>query len=222
MIKVLVIEDDKNIRKMLCKTLENNGYDCIEANNGIQGLEQFETTNVDMIITDIMMPRMDGNEFTTHIRRKYPDIPILMLTALEDFQSKEKGFISGTDDYMVKPIDTKEMLLRIKALLRRYKLAKEKQIKWKNIKLSYDNNSCLINEKNIELTKKEFQLLFKLMSNPNIIYTREQLMNAIWGYNSLSYDRTVDTHIKKIRERIKAADFEIITVRGLGYKGVLK
>ena len=222
MLKILVVEDDENIRKLTSKNLSNNGFSIIECKNGQEAIDIFQNQHFDLIITDIMMPKIDGNELSLEIRKINKDIPIIMLTALESFNDKEKGFVSGADDYMVKPVDMKELILRVKALLRRYKIFSENKIEMNSIVLYSNTNTVKVNEENIELTKKEFLLLFKLLSNFNIIFTREQLMNEIWGYDSLSDDRTVDTHIKKLRERITCDDFEIITVRGLGYKAVKK
>jgi DNA-binding response OmpR family regulator len=145
-----------------------------------------------------------------------------MLTALDTFNDKEKGFTSGADDYLVKPVDMNELVLRVKALLRRYKIVSENKYEYKSIKIDYQKQMLEIDNEIIELTTKEFQLLYKLISSPNRIFTREQLMNEIWGFDSESYERTVDTHIKRLREKLITNDFEIITVRGLGYKVVLK
>jgi len=222
MIKILIIEDDYNIRKLFSKYLSYQGYQTIEAEDGEKAIRIFENEHIDLMITDIMMPLMDGITLTHRIRRSHPELPILMLTALDSFDDKEKGFMSGADDYMVKPIDLNEMLLRIKALLRRYQIVSSNKIELKNFLLDYQSGECILNGIHVELTRKEFLLIFKLLSSPNKIYTREQLMNEIWGYDSESYDRTVDTHIKRLRESINSEDFEIITVRGLGYKAVLK
>ncbi len=222
MIKILIIEDEYNIRKLFSKYLSNQGYETIEAEDGQKAVQIFEKEHIDLIITDVMMPIMDGITLTNKIRISHPELPILMLTALDSFEDKEKGFISGADDYMVKPIDLNEMLLRIKALLRRYQIVSSNKIELKNLTLDYQSGECILNGHFIELTRKEFLLIFKLLSSPNKIYTREQLMNEIWGFDSESYDRTIDTHIKRLREHIPSDDFEIITVRGLGYKAVVK
>jgi len=222
MIKILIAEDDYNIRKLLSKYLSNQGFKTVEAEDGLKAIQIFESEHVDLIITDVMMPFMDGISLTNKIRVSNPEIPILMLTALDNFEDKEKGFLSGVDDYMVKPIDMSEMLLRIRALLRRYQIANSKKIELKNFMLDAQSGECILNGKSIELTRKEFSLLFKLLSSPNKIFTREQLMNEIWGYDSESYDRTVDTHIKRLRENMFTEVFEIVTVRGLGYKAVIK
>jgi len=222
MINILVVEDDHHIRLLLTKFLINNNFHVIEAKNGKEALTVFEHEHIDLMITDILMPIVDGHRLSHRVRQFNKTIPILMLTALDTYDEKEKGFTSGIDDYMTKPVDFNEMLLRIKALLRRYNITKEKEIRFDHSVLNEDKQSCMINGKSIELTPKAFQLLYKLLSYPNKIFTREQLMNDIWGYDSHSYERTVDTHIKKLREQIPMIDFEIITVRGLGYKAVIK
>ena len=222
MLKILVVEDDIFIRKLIVKYLSTYGFQMFESSNGKEALNLCEEQFIDLVITDVMMPVVDGLELTNILRSNHPDLPILMLTALESISDKEKGFFSGTDDYLVKPVDLKELLLRVKALLRRYKIVSENKIEYKNILLNFQTTGVVINSENVELTKKEFLLLYKLIANPNIIFTRNQLMNEIWGYDSESFDRTVDTHIKRIRDKIKSDDFELITVRGLGYKAVLK
>ena len=182
----------------------------------------FENNHIDLVITDVMMPHMNGITLSKKIRQINKDIPIIILTALDTFSDKEKGFTSGADDYMVKPVDMPEMILRVKALLRRYQIISENILKHKSVVLDFQTKSLTIKEKPIELTIKEFDLLYKLISTPNRIFTREQLMNEIWGFDSESYERTVDTHIKKLRVKIKTDNLEIVTVRGLGYKVVLK
>lgn len=221
MTQILLCEDDTNIRKLIATYLSQQGFTILESDNGANAWSLFQNVKVDLVITDLMMPKMDGFSLTQKIRNSQKDVPILILSALESLDDKEKGFVSGTDDYMVKPIDLKELLMRIKALLRRYKITMEEKIVSKTLVLDQANNLCMISGKPIELTKKELQLLFKLLSYPNIIFTREQLMNDIWGIDSLSFDRTVDTHIKRLRDQVVCDDFEIITVRGLGYKAVL-
>jgi len=222
MTKILLCEDDLHIRKLIATYLSSQGFTILESDNGMSAWALFQSEKIDVVITDIMMPKMDGFSLTQKIRSSEIDVPILILSALESMEDKEKGFMSGTDDYMVKPIDLKELLMRLKALIRRYKIIMEDKITLKNLLIDQANNLCLVSGKSVELTKKELQLLFKLLSYPNIIFTREQLMNDIWGSDSQSYDRTVDTHIKRLRELVNCDDFDIITVRGLGYKAVLK
>ena len=221
MAKILLCEDDTNIRKLIATYLSQQGFTILESDNGASACSFFQSEKVDLVITDLMMPKMDGFSLTQKIRSSQKDVPILILSALESVEDKEKGFFSGTDDYMVKPIDLKELLMRIKALLRRYKITMEDKIILKTLVLDRANNQCTVSDRPIELTKKELQLLFKLLSYPNIIFTREQLMNDLWGTDSLSFDRTVDTHIKRLRDQVVCDDFEIMTVRGLGYKAVL-
>ncbi len=222
MFNVLIAEDDANIRKLIAIHLTQNGFSVTACNDGESAWRHFESQHVDVLITDVMMPRMSGNELARRIREQNKDLPIMMLTALEAFEDKEKGFESGTDDYMVKPVDMKELVLRVKALLRRYKITSENRIDHKTLSLQYSGNVVIVADRPVELTKKEFMLLFKLVSNPGIIFTRNQLLDEIWGFDSESLDRTVDTHVKRIREKLKCEDLELVTVRGLGYKAVLK
>lgn len=222
MLSILVVEDEPHIRQLISKNLERNGYHIYQAEDGHQGYQLFQNHHIDTIISDIMMPLVDGITMIKKIRQTNQDIPIIMLTALEDFNNKEKSFTVGADDYLVKPIDMNELVLRVKSHLRRYNMISEHKFIYKNIFLDYSKNLCMINNQKIELTVKEFQLLFKLISSSGRIFTREQLMNEIWGYDSESYERTIDTHIKRLREKIISEDIECITVRGLGYKVVLK
>lgn len=222
MLKILVAEDEVNIRKLISKTLENAGYSVVECCDGKIALEQFHSQHIDLVVTDVMMPNMDGNTLSSHIRKSNKDVPILILTALASIDDKEKGFNSGTDDYMTKPIIMKELILRVKALLRRYKINSDNKIELPNTILNFNTNTVKVNNADVELSKKEFLLLFKLLASPNIIYSREQLLDEIWGYDSESGDRTVDTHIKWLRDKVVSKDFEIVTVRGLGYKAVIK
>lgn len=222
MLNILIVEDDLHIRALLTKFLENNHFHIIQAKNGKEALAVFEQQHIDLMITDVLMPELNGHHLTHRVRQFNKTIPILMLTALDQYDEKEKGFVSGVDDYMTKPVDLNEMLLRIKALLRRYNITKSKEMRFDHSILNEEQLCCEVNGENIELTAKAFQLLYKLLSYPNKIFTREQLMNDIWGYDSNSYERTVDTHVKKIREQVPMIDFDIITVRGLGYKAVIK
>lgn len=222
MIKILVAEDEIHIRNLVSKHLRNEGYSVIEAADGQQAYQMFSNEHIDLVVTDIMMPNIDGNELVARIREVNRDVPILMLTALETIDDKQTGFNSGTDDYLVKSGSMKELVMRVKALLRRYKVASENKIELKNTTLFFDTNTVKINGKEVLLTKKLFLLLFKLLSYPNKIFTREQLMNEIWGFDSASDDRTVDTHIKWLRDKVDSNDFDIVTVRGLGYKAVVK
>ena len=221
MFHILLAEDDANLRNVVKKSLKNSGYTVVAVADGKAAYDKFCAERFDLVITDIMMPFMDGHELTAEIRKLSEDTPIIMLTALEAIDDKEKGFNVGADDYLVKPFVLKELALRVKALLRRYKAVSEDKIVLPHTELHFNTNTVVIGGKNVELTKKEFLLLFKLLSNPNIIFSREQLINEIWGYDSESSDRTVDTHIKWLRDKTESEDFKIVTVRGLGYKAVL-
>lgn len=223
MLSVLVVEDDDRLCKLFCTVLSKNGYRTLGASDGIKAWDILENEYVDLIISDIMMPNMDGYEFTKSIRDTNSEIPILMITAKEDFPAKKRGFQSGTDDYMVKPIDVNEMVLRVGALLRRAKIVHErKQIVGQTI-LDYDSLTVSRDGEVVELPQKEFYLLYKLSSYPNKIFTRQQLMDEIWGINSESDIQTIDVHVNRIRKHLaNNPDFEIVTVRGLGYKAVKK
>ncbi len=221
MINILVCEDDKDIRKLIIEYLKKEGYNTFESKHGEEALEVIDKVHIDLLITDIMMPYLDGVTLSKELREAGYEFPILMFTAKETIQDKKIGFSAGADDYMVKPVDMDEMLIRVSALLRRAKIATEKKIVIGNTVLDYNSQSIYDGNENIELAKKEFQILFKLLSNPNRIFTRTQLMDEIWGLSVESDERTVDVHIKRIREKLSnIKSFEIITVRGLGYKAV--
>ena len=208
---------------MLCSTLNHNGYQSYGATDGENAFDVLETTVIDIIICDIMMPKMDGFEFTKTLRNMSINTPILMVTAKDDYDSMQKGFNLGVDDYMIKPINVKEMLLRITALLRRAKINAEKKIVIGSTILDYESMTVISNNENIILPLKEFNLLFKLLSYPNKIFTRQQIMDEIWGMETDSDDRTINTHINRLREKFENNnDFEIVTIRGLGYKAVKK
>ena len=223
MFNILVIEDNKNMRKLICATLKQNGYSTFEAEDGEVGLDVLDTTHIDLIICDIMMPNMDGYEFTETLRDGHCETPIIIVTAKEQLEDKKKGFSIGADDYMVKPIDFEELILRIGAILRRSKIVNDHKITIGNTVLDYNSLSVTSNGECNTLPKKEFYLLFKLVSSPDTIFTRRQLLDEIWGMESMADERTVDVHIKRIRERYRDSnDFEIVTVRGLGYNAVIK
>ena len=211
------------MRKLICATLKQNGYSTFEAEDGEVGLDVLDTTHIDLIICDIMMPNMDGYEFTETLRDGHCETPIIIVTAKEQLEDKKKGFSIGADDYMVKPIDFEELILRIGAILRRSKIVNDHKITIGNTILDYNSLSVTSNGECNTLPKKEFYLLFKLVSSPDTIFTRRQLLDEIWGMESMADERTVDVHIKRIRERYRDSnDFEIVTVRGLGYKAVIK
>ncbi|MDO0822130.1 response regulator transcription factor [Desulfosporosinus nitroreducens] len=219
MFPILVVEDNENLRMLMKTRLEQAGYKVLQAQNGQEALKILEDQHVDLIISDIMMPLMDGFELIESLREANYSMPILMVTAKEGFEDKEKGFRLGTDDYMVKPIDMNEMILRVAALLRRAKITNEHKIVIGEIVLDYDNLSINGPDLHIELPKKEFLLLFKLLSYPKRIFTRQQLMSEIWGLDTDIDERTVDSHIKKLRKKFEdRPEFKIITIRGLGYK----
>ena len=221
MFHILVVEDNANTRKLMGAVLQQNGYEPVLACDGVEALEILDKKHIDLIVLDIMMPRMDGYEFTETLRASGCELPILMVTAKEKPADKHKGFIIGTDDYMVKPVDEEEMILRIAALLRRSKIVNEHRLTVGQTVLDYDSMSVSAENVTTELPKKEFLLLFKLLSYPNKIFTRRQLMDEIWDMDSDTDERTVDVHINRLRDRFRAnADFDIVTVRGLGYKAV--
>lgn len=223
MFRILVVEDDRNLQQLMKVFLEKASYEVGCASNGIEAVEMMEKRQYDLVVTDLMMPEMDGYELSKQIK-KHGQIPIIMVTAKEELVDKKMGFSVGADDYMVKPIEFEELLLRISVLLKRYKLASERVIEMGNTVVDYDSMTVTANGiKSVELTKKEFQLLFKLLSSPGRIFTRSQLMDDIWGYESESDERTVDVHIRRIREKLEFVDdFELVTIRGLGYKAVKK
>lgn len=221
MFTILVVEDNADMRELFCTVLTDSGYRCIPAADGLDALDAMEREYIDLIVADIMMPKMDGYELTKTLRDLKCEIPILMVTAKDQFDDMQKGFRSGTDDYMVKPINVKELVLRVEALLRRAKISSDKKIVAGSTVLDYDALTVTINGKETILPQKEFYLLYKLLSYPNKIFTRPQLMDEIWGMFSETDERTVNTHINRLRERFAGCtDFEIVTVRGLGYKAV--
>jgi DNA-binding response OmpR family regulator len=223
MLNILVVEDDKNLRKLMTAVLLKNNYNVLTAEDGIKALDIMESSHVDLLISDIMMPNMDGYELTGLIRDANYTLPILMITAKETLDDKKKGFSVGTDDYMVKPIDMDEMILRVAALLRRSRIMNENRLEINGVVLDYNALTVTRNGESILLPKKEFYLLFKLLSYPKQIFTRSQLMDEIWGMDSEADERTVDVHIKRLREKFADfPEFDIVTVRGLGYKAEKK
>lgn len=224
MFSIMVAEDDFNTRKLMSAVLVQHGYEPIPVANGVEALEMLDKKHIDLILLDIMMPKMDGLEFAALLRESGCNIPILMVTAAGQQKDKKKGFLAGADDYMTKPVDEEEMLLRIAALLRRSQIASEHRLVINNTVLDYDAFTVRCGEdKEQVLPQKEFLLLFKLLSYQNKIFTRRQLMDEIWDMDSETDERTVDVHINRLRERFKDnEDFEILTVRGLGYKAVKK
>lgn len=222
MFNILVVEDDKNLRKLITTYLQRNKYNTYEATNGEEALNVLDQSYIDLIVSDIMMPKMDGYELIKSLREAKYDVPILIITAKSEIEDKKEGFLLGADDYMVKPIDIEEMLLRIQVLLRRSKSASEKKIQIGDLLLNYNQLSVIKKDKVYNLAQKEFYLLYKLLSTPNTIFTRQALIEEVWGLESDSDYRTVDVHIKRIREKMKDVDeFEIITIRGIGYKAII-
>ena len=223
MFRILVVDDDRNTRLYLQVTLEEEGYKVFTAENGEDALSVMDREYIDLVIVDIMMPKMNGYEFTRVLRETNNNLPILMVTAKQLPEDRKQGFLVGIDDYMTKPIDEEEMLLRIKALLRRAQIANERKIRIGDVILDYDALTVKRNEEIQELPQKEFQLLYKLLSYPGKIFTRIQLMDEIWGAESDTGWETVTVHIGRLRKRFQNwPEFEIESVRGLGYKAVKK
>ena len=221
MINILIAEDDNSFIKLIEAILRDEHYNPIPAQNAQEALDIIDRQHIDLLITDIMMPGMDGYVLTEQLREAKFDFPILMITAKETINDKRRGFIVGTDDYLVKPIDEEELLLRIKALLRRAKIVSERKITIGKVVLNYSSFSVSRESAGVTLPQKEFLLLYKLLSYPDVIFTRMQLMDEIWGFDSGSDEHTVSVHISRLRERFdKWPEFTIETVRGLGYKAV--
>ena len=222
MFNVLVVEDDKNLKKLMVTYLKKNNYTTFEARNGIQALDIIDKQYIDLVISDIMMPEMDGYELLNELRIANYEIPIMLITAKSDISDKKQGFILGADDYMVNPIDMEEMVLRVSVLLKRAKSANKRKIILRDLIIDYDQLSVVKHDKVYNLAQKEFYLLYKLVSTPNTIFTRQELIEEIWGLESESEYRTVDVHIKRLREKLKELnELEIVTVRGLGYKCII-
>lgn len=223
MFQILVVDDDKNTRRLFKAILQAENYGVHTAENGEEALGVMDREHIDLVMLDIMMPQMDGYEFTKVLRENDQNLPILMVSAKQLPADKQKGFLAGTDDYMTKPVDEVEMLLRIKALLRRAKIASERRIVIGNVILDYDALTVSRRGEKQELPQKEFKLLYKLLSYPGKIFTRIQLMDEIWGAESETGWETVTVHIGRLRKRFEGwPEFEIVSVRGLGYKAVKK
>lgn len=223
MFNILVVEDDKNLRKLISTCLKREKYNTFEAANGIEALDIIDEKYIDLIITDVMMPEMDGYELIRELRESKYTMPILLVTAKSTLDDKKEGFLLGADDYLVKPIDVEELPLRVMALLKRAKHVCNKKIQIGNLTIDYDQLSVTRNGQEYQLAQKEFYLLYKLISTPNTILTRQELMEEVWGLDSESDYRTVDVHIKRIREKLRDVDeIEIETIRGIGYKLVIK
>ena len=224
MFKLLVVEDDRELNKTVCSYLNQNGYEAVGCLSATEAYDvMYGGTPVDLIISDIMMPETDGFEFARTVRELNTDIPILFLTARDDFASKQRGFRAGVDDYMVKPADLDELLLRVEALLRRAKIAHSRRLEVGSLVLDADERTAYVNGVEVPLTVREFNLIYKLLSYPRKTFTRSQLMDEFWDGDSSSGPRTVDVYMTKLRSKFAdCGDFEIVTVHGLGYKAVLK
>lgn len=223
MFNILVVEDDAELRELFCTVLDENGYNGFQASDGIEAFDVLDTTYIDLIISDIMMPNMDGYELIRSLREAGYTMPVLVITAKGDPSDKQKGFRLGTDDYMVKPIDVNEMVWRVEALLRRSQAVSQRKTKIGNTEFDCDTLTVHEDGKDTELPQKEFFLLYKLVSSAGRIFTRHQIMTDVWGAEAETDSHTLDVHISRLREHFKDnPDFEIVTVRGLGYKVVKK
>ena len=223
MFKILVVEDDRDLNRSVCSFLTNRGYEAIGSLSADEAYDEMYKNTFDLIISDIMMPGIDGFEFASTVRSLNNDIPILFMTARDDFASKQRAFGIGIDDYMTKPIDLDEMFLRIGALLRRSKIASSRRLELGGFTMDVDERVAELNGEEIALTAREFDLLYKLLSYPKKTFTRTQLMDEFWNADTDSGTRTVDIYITKLRQKLSACDaFEIKTVHGLGYKAVIK
>ncbi|MGL9729173.1 response regulator transcription factor [Enterococcus sp. DIV0756] len=220
--RILIVEDDENLSLLYQSALKNERFQVFRAMNGVEALALLDKQFIDLIISDIMMPDMDGYELAESLRQADYDLPILFITAKDSFEDKKRGFTIGVDDYMVKPIDVNEMLLRVDALLRRAQIVHTKELVVGNTRLDQETYQIKTTEQTETLPQKEFLLLYKLLAYPNKIFTRQQLMDEIWGLDSDTDERTIDVHIKRLRSRLENnSDFSIETIRGLGYKAVI-
>lgn len=223
MFKILVVEDDADLNRSVCSFLNQSGYEAIGCLNAEDAFDAMYDAVFDLIVSDIMMPGIDGFEFVKSVREINEDIPILFMTARDDFAAKQRGYRVGVDDYMVKPIDLDELFLRIGALLRRAKIASSRKLTIGNFTMDADEHTAYLNDEEIPLTNREFSLLYKLLSYPKKTFTRSQLMDEFWDADTASGPRTVDVYMTKLRGKLADCDsFEIATVHGLGYKAVLK
>ena len=221
MFRILVVDDDRNTRLLMQAILESEHYTVSLAEDGMQAMALLEEEHVDLVVLDVMMPRMNGYEFTRELRAAHSELPILMVSARQMPADVKEGFLAGTDDFMIKPVDEEELLLRIRALLRRARIISERQIRMGSVTLDWDSMTVSRNGESQELPQKEFQLLYKLLSSPGRIFTRIELMDEIWGASSDTGWETVTVHIGRLRRRFEEWDeFEIVSVRGLGYKAV--
>lgn len=223
MFQILVVEDDVDLNKTVCAFLNQSGYQATGCLNASEAYDAMYASVFDLIVSDVMMPQIDGFEFAKTVRSLNENIPILFMTARDDFASKQRGYRVGIDDYMVKPIDPDELLLRIGALLRRARIASSRRLVVGGFVMDADEHSACWNGEEISLTRREFSLLYKLLSYPKKTFTRSQLMDEFWDVNTDSASRAVDVYMTKLRSKLSGCDsFEIVTVHGLGYKAVLK
>lgn len=223
MFKIMVAEDDRELRGLFCRVLERSGFKALGVSDGVEALALLEHEYIDLIVSDIMMPRMDGYGLVRSLRESGNSVPVLMITAREGFQDMQSGFQAGADDYMVKPINVNELVLRVHALLRRARMVAEHRLTVGETVLDADAFTVCREDRELLLPQKEFLLIYKLLSSPGHIFTRQQLMDDIWGFDSQTDARTVDVHINRLRDRFRdSPDFEILTVRGIGYKAVKK
>lgn len=223
MFRILVVEDDKTLNKLICTKLKQEQFHVISAYDGQEALDILDTDFIDLIVTDLMMPHMDGYSLIQTLRKANFMLPILIITAKSQMDDLERAFLAGTDDYMIKPVNMKEMILRVNALLKRAQIANARKMQIGNTLLDYDTLQMTQNDITFDLPPKEFYLLFKLLANPEKIFTRLELLDEIWGMERDTDERNVDSHIKKLRKKFEPNDdFELLTIRGLGYKSHIK
>lgn len=223
MFKILIVEDDSELNKTVCSFLNQSGYEAIGCLNAEDAYDKLVDHVIDLIVSDIMMPEIDGFEFAESVREINEDIPILFMTARDDIASKQRGFRIGVDDYMVKPIDLDELFLRIGALLRRAKIASSRKLEIGDLIMDADEHTAYLKGEEIAMTNREFSILYKLLSYPKKTFTRTQLMDEFWDADTETAPRAVDVYMTKLRQKLSACEaFEIVTVHGLGYKAVLK
>lgn len=223
MIKILVVEDERDLNRFVCISLRNAGYDVTPAYDGAEALEKMEGEKFDLVLTDIMMPKMDGFELCESIRSFEKEMPVIFMTAKDDKLSKLTGYSLGVDDYVVKPFDMDILLMKISAILRRARIKNDRVLTVGNLTMNTEEHSATANGEELPLTVREFDLLFKLLSYPKKTFTRSALMEEFWDYDSSATSRTVDVYMAKLREKTQGCDgFEIQTVHGLGYKAILK
>lgn len=219
LITILIVDDDPHIRELINLYLTMEGYNVLQANDGEEAMELVKQKEIHLVVVDIMMPKKDGWDLCREIREDY-DLPIIMVTAKGESEDKVKGFELGTDDYIVKPFEAKEFIMRVKALLRRNKVHTEKRVSIGNLTIDSKSLEVTLGDERMDFPLKEFQILYKLASNPGLVFSRDQLINEIWGIDFEGNERTVDSHIKKIRKKLegKSSDVSITTIRGLGYR----